>query len=191
MKITVLFPGIGYTCDRSLLYYAGKLAASLVYEVVRVPYAGFPDGVKGNAEKMHQAFLLALEQAERILSSIDWSAYDDIVFIGKSVGTVVAGAYAEKYRLPAHLVLLTPVMETFDFIRRPAIAFHGTADPWARTKDVIRKCEGTIPLYLTEGANHSLETGSVEKDIGTLLETMKTIKEYITEAEKTKQHIIL
>ena len=186
MKITVLFPGIGYTCDRSLLYYAGKLAASLGYEVVRVPYAGFPDGVKGNAEKMHQAFLLALEQAERILSSIDWSAYDDIVFIGKSVGTVVAGAYAEKYRLPAHLVLLTPVMETFDFIRRPAIAFHGTADPWAPTEDVIRKCEGTIPLFLTEGANHSLETGSVEKDIGTLLETMKKIKEYITAAEQTK-----
>ena len=72
MKIAVLFPGIGYTCDRSLLYYAGKLAASLGYEVVRVPYGGFPDGVKGNAEKMHQAFLLALEQAERILSSIDW-----------------------------------------------------------------------------------------------------------------------
>ena len=179
MKIAVLFPGIGYTCDRSLLYYAGRLAVSLEYEVVRVSYGGFPEGVKGNAEKMHQAFLLALEQTERLLSSIDWSAYDDIVFIGKSVGTVVAGAYAEKNQLPARLVLLTPVMETFHFIRKPAIAFHGTADPWARTEDVIRACEGTIPLYLTEGANHSLETGNVEKDIGTLLETMQTIKEFI------------
>ena len=129
---------------------------------------------------MHQAFLLALEQAESILSSIDWRAYDDILFIGKSVGTVVAGAYAEKYQISARLVLLTPVMETFNFIRGSAIAFHGTADPWARTEDVIRKCEGTIPLYLTEEANHSLETGNVEKDIGTLLETMRTIKEYIT-----------
>ena len=129
---------------------------------------------------MHQAFLLALEQAEYILSSIDWSAYDGVVFIGKSVGTAVAGAYAEKYQISARLVLLTPVMETFDYIRKPAIAFHGTADPWARTEDVIRKCEGTIPLYLTEEANHSLETGNVGKDIGTLLETMRTIKEYIT-----------
>ena len=179
MKLAVLFPGIGYTCDRSLLYYAGKAAASLDYEVIRVPYGGFPQGVKGNAEKMHQAFIMALEQAERLLSPVDWSAYDDIIFIGKSVGTVVAGAYAEKYRIPARLVLLTPVMETFDFIRRPAIAFHGTADPWAKTEGVIRKCEGTIPLYLTEGANHSLETGNVEKDIGTLLETIRTIKEYM------------
>ena len=180
MKIAVLFPGIGYTCDRSLLYYAGKLAASLGYEVVRVPYGGFPDGVKGNAEKMYQAFLLALGQTESFLSSIDWRSYDDILFIGKSVGTLVAGAYAEKYQVPARLVLFTPVMETFDYIRKPAIAFHGTADPWARTEDVIRKCEGTIPLYMTEEANHSLETGDVEKDIGTLLETMRTIKEYIT-----------
>ena len=71
-------------------------------------------------------------------------------------------------------------METFEYIRKPAIAFHGTADPGVRTEDVIRKCEGPIPLYLTEGANHSLETGNVEKDIRTLLETMRTIKEYIT-----------
>jgi phosphoglycolate phosphatase len=25
-KIAVIFPGIGYTCDKPLLYYAGKFA---------------------------------------------------------------------------------------------------------------------------------------------------------------------
>lgn len=32
-KIAVLFPGIGYTCDKPLLYYSAKLAAEKGYEV--------------------------------------------------------------------------------------------------------------------------------------------------------------
>jgi len=178
-KIAVLFPGIGYTCDRPLLYYAGKLCASLGYEVVRVTYGGFPDGVKGNADKMHQAYLMALDQAEEKLANINWATYEDIVFIGKSVGTVVADAYAEKHQLCARLILLTPVEETFEHISGSAIAFHGTADPWARTEDIIKACEGRIPLFLTEGANHSLETGDVEKDIQTVEQTMKHIAAFV------------
>ena len=189
-KIAVLFPGIGYTCDRPLLYYAGKLAASLGCEVVRVQYGGFPEGVKGNAEKMRQAFWSALEQTESSLSAMDWQPWDSVIFIGKSVGTLVAGAYAENHHIPAKTVLLTPIVETFDHISGPAIAFHGTADPWARTADVKQRCEGRIPLYLTEGANHSLETGDVEKDIETLRETMRLIRAFITgeESSSPRQH---
>ena len=32
-----------------------------------------------------------------------------------------------------------------------------------------------IPLYLTEGANHSLETGNAQKDIEILAETIRRI----------------
>ena len=128
---------------------------------------------------MHQAYLMALEQAEEKLGNINWDEYEDIVFIGKSVGTVVAGAYAEKYKLSLHLVLLTPVQETFEHVTGSAIAFHGTSDPWARTEDIIKACEGRIPLFLTEGANHSLETGDVEKDIQTAGQTMKRITAFI------------
>ena len=41
-KAAVLFPGIGYSVDRPLLYYSGKMALSRGYEVIRVPYTGFP-----------------------------------------------------------------------------------------------------------------------------------------------------
>ena len=74
-KIAVLFPGIGYTCDKPLLYYSGKLAARNGYEIVPVPYGNFPSGVKGNREKMEQAFYSALEQAEEILQNIDWKSF--------------------------------------------------------------------------------------------------------------------
>ena len=41
-----------------------------------------------------------------------------------------------------------------------------------------------IPLYETEGANHSLETGDVEKDIRELRKIMKTVREYVTGTER-------
>ena len=41
-----------------------------------------------------------------------------------------------------------------------------------------------IPLYETEAANHSLETGDVDRDIHIMRETMRTVKAYIENKEK-------
>ena len=72
-KIACLFPGIGYTCDKPLLYYSWKLLKGSGWEIVPVPYTGFPDHVKGNPEKMEQCAQMALEQSEGILQGIDWN----------------------------------------------------------------------------------------------------------------------
>ena len=178
-KLACLFPGIGYTCDKPLLYYSWKLLAGLGWEVVPVPYTGFPSGVKGNAEKMQQAAHLALEQAEEILKDIKWSGYSDILLIGKSVGTVVCAAYAQHHHLPCRQILFTPVEETFRFAGRQSIAFHGTADPWVDTKAIEDGCrQAGIPLYETERANHSLETGDVDQDIKNMRKTMKVVRAF-------------
>ena len=188
-KIAVLFPGIGYTCDKPLLYYGAKLAAEKGYEVVRVPYGNFPPGGKGDAEKMYLCFVSAREQSEDILSGVDWAAYDEVVFFSKSVGTVVALSYAAEHGIDARQVLFTPLVETFRFPvraetgdgdRSGAIAFHGTADPWAATDDIIRICgQKGVPLYLTENANHSLECGKAMKDLKTVKKVMRVVKEFL------------
>lgn len=179
MKIVCLFPGIGYTCDKPLLYYSGKMFASLGWKVVPVPYSGFPSGVKGNAKKMKKCAEMALEQAENLLKEMDWSQYDSVLFVSKSVGTVVAGAYAARHQVPCRHVLFTPVEASFSFGVKDAIVFHGTSDPWADS-DVIRNAcrEAGLPLYITENANHSLETGDIESDIDTVKTAMKIVKEY-------------
>lgn len=196
-KIAVLFPGIGYTCDKPLLYYSAKLAAEKGFEVVRVPYGNFPSNVKGNAEKMYQSFVSAREQSEDILKDVDWSSYEEIVFFSKSVGTVVALSYASEHGIDARQVLYTPLKETFKFPvaaagaaegsadasdagKSRAIAFHGTGDPWAQTEDIIKICEEKgVPLYLTKDANHSLECGKAIKDIKTIRKVMRTVKEFL------------
>ncbi len=181
MKLAALFPGIGYTCDKPLMYYAGKLAAQAGYTVLPVNYGGFPRDIKGDAAKMRLAFEIACEQAEALLKDVDWRAHDDIVFIGKSIGTAVAARYARTHGVPARLALLTPLIETFDFTGGDAVAFHGTADPWAATPAIASACARQgIPLWLTEGANHSLETGNVAADLKTLAETMATLRRFLS-----------
>ena len=151
--LAVIFPGIGYTCDRSLLYYTAVMMKELGYKVVPVPYTGFPKNVKGDAQKMRQCYDIALGQAREVLRDINFDDYKDIVFIGKSVGTFVALAIAKEFDLNARSVLYTPLVETFDLLPEntsehtcvdasarsyeQAIAFHGTSDPWAKTPEII------------------------------------------------------
>ena len=179
-KIACLFPGIGYTCDKPLLYYSWKLLKGLGWEILPVSYSGFPDKVKGNREKMRQCAQTALEQAEEQLRGTDWNAYDEILFIGKSVGTVVCAAYAERHGIRCRQILFTPVEDTFRFASRQSVAFHGTADPWADTRIIEDSCGKLgIPLYETENANHSLETGDVDADIREMRKVMKTVRKYV------------
>ena len=183
-KLAVILPGIGYTCDRPLLYYGGKLAQGLGWEVVRVPYGGFPEKVRGDAEKMRQSAEMALAQTEEMLRDVDWKRYGQILFISKSVGTVVAAAYAHAHRLSCRHILFTPVEATFAVPVGNAIAFHGTADPWVATETLTRLCrEADIPLYITENANHSLETGDVPLDIRNLQAVMARAEAFMRRGE--------
>ena len=181
-KIAIILPGIGYTCDKPLLYYSAKLASLLGWEVVPVPYGGFPPKVRGDFAKLLESMQIALAQTEDKLKAIDWHQYQDILFISKSIGTAVATHYASMHGLQCRHILFTPVEATFDKRPQEAIAFHGTADPWAETPKIVNLCkEAGIPLYITEGANHSLETGDVIADVQNLNTVMQQVKAYMTQ----------
>lgn len=183
MNLAILFPGIGYTCDRPLMYYSGRLSGQLGFQVRVVPYSGFPPKIRGDRAKMLASFDIARAQAEDMLRDIRWADWEDVVFIEKSIGTIVAVDYAAAHDLKARHVLLTPLRDTFDLMPpgdMAAIAFHGTADPWADTDEITRLCdERHIPLTLTPGADHSLEVGDALRDIETLSTTLTAVKQFI------------
>lgn len=179
-KIAVLFPGIGYHTDKPLLYYSRKLAMERGYEIAEVKYGELPANVKGNTKKMLEAFNKALQYSKEQLDKIDFNVYDEVLFISKSVGTAVAAAYAKNNKINARQIYYTPVAESFEVIGENGIVFHGTADPWVDTDIVRNECEKrNLPLYITENANHSMETGNVEKDIVIMEEIMKKTAEYM------------
>ena len=104
----------------------------------------------------------------------------DIVFIGKSIGTVIAAMVRQQVQISCRTICYTPLKETFLYAAGEAIVFHGTADPWEPDDEAVREgCRraGQI-LYTCPGGNHSLETGDVDFDIQTMRDTMRIVKAY-------------
>ena len=121
-RLAVFFPGIGYTADRPLLHFSRRIAAAHGYEIRIMDYKGFPSKVKGDRKRMEESFDIALGQAREMLSGVDLAEYEDILFIGKSIGTIVAAKTAsespEKDRI--RMILYTPLDDTFTFLSTPA-----------------------------------------------------------------------
>lgn len=183
-KLAVVFPGIGYNPDRPLLYWSRKLAVQdFGYEAVNVPYGHFDrkKNLQGNEKAMQETFESALSQTEEILRDVDFSKYDKILFISKSVGTAVAAAYAQRHGLLTDNLYYTPIAQTFEQIRKGnGIAFHGTRDPWTKGVSIEELCQKhEIPVHLIPDANHSLETGDTMPDLKNLVHIMEISREYL------------
>lgn len=175
-KTAIYFPGIGYHCDKPLLYYSRKLAGELGYNDSRnVTYTYNAGNIRGNAEKMKEAYEALFSQAEVFLADIDWTEYEDILFVSKSIGTVIAASYAQKYGLKGvRHILYTPLTQTYLFAPNPAIAFIGNADPWSDIDRIIQlSAQNNIPLVTYEGCNHSLECDDTLKNIEILKDVMQ------------------
>ncbi len=179
-KLCVLFPGIGYNCDKPLMYYSSKLAAKMGYDTVRLSFSGFDKSSKGNDEKMCSAADHALMQSEEQLESITFTDYDRIVFIGKSIGTAAALMYREKHSINAECIMYTPLEFDFEYQTEGCVFFHGTSDQWADTANIKKLCaEHNVPLHLYENANHSIETGDNAVDLSYLSDVLAKTKEIL------------
>ncbi|MCR5157159.1 MAG: DUF4298 domain-containing protein [Butyrivibrio sp.] len=209
-KIVVIFPGIGYHSDKPLLYFTKKLARENGYIVFETTYEfpNKPGDIKGNREKMKDAFEIAMEQAAGQLSPLKLGGCGDVLFVGKSIGTAISAYYNEQNKIGARQILFTPVPQTFELLMPGStqttsdgdkatgsasgsessnpgstIVFHGNADPWCPTDIAIEMSkELDLPLYITDNANHSLETGAALTDIANLETILGTVSNYIKEA---------
>ena len=199
-KLAVIFPGIGYTADKPLLYFGRRIAVEYGYEVRIMDYKGFPPKVKGDRNRMEESFFIALRQAEEMLAGVDFTEYDDIVFIGKSIGTIVAAKIAadaaagtsseaaagtapeSPAKARIRQVLYTPLEDTFRFPIGEAIAFTGDDDPWVGKENsrIPALCkERGIPCRLVPHANHSLESKDVFADMKELRKVMKETETFL------------
>lgn len=180
-KIAVYFPGIGYHCDKPLLYYSRDIACEQGYQEHRkIQYTYHAGNIRGNEKKMQEAYEVLFSQAEAELADMVWDDYEEVLFVSKSVGTIIAASYAKKYGLSrARHILYTPLAQTFQFAPKQAVAFIGTADPWSDTEEIIRLAkENQIPITVYEGCNHSLECDDTMKNIENLRDIMQKTRDF-------------
>lgn len=183
-KIAVFFPGTGYHCDKPLLYYARKLAKEIGFEEqICIKYDYDFDAVK-DFEELEGAYPFIFAQIEEQLNYVNWNAYDEILFVCKSMGTVLSSMYIEKHHADhVKQVWFTPVANAFarELHKCDTIAFLGTLDPISDVNEISKLCkEKAIPLSLYESCNHSLECESVRKNIKVLDDIMEKTLNFLS-----------
>lgn len=156
--LVVLFPGIRYSAECPLLYFAGIKYRELGYEKVEISGYGVTDhngSHKEYAEKAKQA-------VEEQLGHIDFSAYDEVVFVSKSIGTVLA-LWAEDFLHVPQVthVLLTPINQTLPLLtqeRKIRFMVSGTDDKLIDLHQLKKICqENHLPLHTVKHVGHRLE----------------------------------
>ena len=187
-KLAVVFPGIGYHKDKPLLYYARKLAVNMGYDVMNIEYHDMPQKIKGDAAMMKKAAEIAFLQTEEQLEAVRFEDFEEVVFIGKSIGTVALAKYAADHGLNVKQIWYTPVEATFSFGSQNVVAFIGDEDPWSDVETVKETALNLgITLYSYPGCNHSLESADIDKNIVFLRDVIQKTEAYIC-LEKNREN---
>ncbi len=106
---------------------------------------------------------------------------DRLLFIGKSIGTVVACEYAKEKGIDAFQILYSPLAQIEPYVKEErAVLFYADKDPLADYAAIeqIAKAKN-LDAFRVEGGNHSLETGDILKDVENLQWMMKELVRYI------------
>lgn len=174
-KLLVLFPGIGYTCDRPLLYYAKKIAQNNGFTVIALDYGSTFSGnsLKNLSEETAKIGLKACEQQ---IQNIPFEAYDRIIFVSKSIGTLMAYLAEQKIKQSCKLttsiqhIYLTPIEACFQYIKSADTVMIGGKDQYATHEAVYEFRRAThAQTFLFENANHSLEVnGNIQQTLDIL-----------------------
>lgn len=195
-KLAIIFPGIKYSVDKPLLYYSKRILEKNDYEVVGVSYTGMKDEplfelIDGeysvSKEKLLSFVSKAKEIAKKQLERIDFSKYEKVIFVSKSVGTVIGAIYAKQAGISPYHILITPLDYTFQFMEDcDGSVFCGTEDALVKYAVIKKICkEQGLAYHSFKGCNHSLETGDVEMDLEHMNRYVSVVKEIVADLDKS------
>jgi predicted alpha/beta-hydrolase family hydrolase len=179
-QVAIMLPGIGYTCQMPLLYYASQSMLALGMDVLWVEY--------NYLRRADYRMLSGAEQNEWHFTDVTAAcrialaqrSYLGVTLIGKSMGT----------RAMAHLIAneagfadcrdvwLTPVLRDPKVreqikSRRHALVVIGTADPYYDSGYLAGLRANTqSEVMAVEGADHSME---IQGDVGSSLMILEKV----------------
>lgn len=179
-KLAVFFPGRRYSVDCPLLYFADFAASLKGYERAFLHYARHREE-KGNTTVQEdienaKAYVIATIQAKEV------NEYDEVVFISKSIGTVLAGYVREELKLKnVRNIYLTPLPETLPYIDgNDSIVIAGTKDRFLDRDALKSFCDSSsVRLYQFDGLGHSMETDDVHESLEIIGKVSDIINEFI------------
>lgn len=156
--LVVCFPGTGFTCKEALFVRLAEDFVARGYETIRIDFSHIPFR---EIESLEDAISVAHRAVKRQLSAVDFSDYADVVFISKSLGTILAAQAERDYEIRPRHLFLTPLNKTLSMIRadtRVISMVLGTQDRFLTGRALAAFCdERSIRYCLVDDVNHSLK----------------------------------
>lgn len=152
-KLVVLFPGKNYSTDKPVLYYAGFSSIQSGYDLLMLEYGYQAARTDLDIDDLPRIIEESIESIRQIINN-----YNDVVFISKSLGTIIAGEVHEKLGINIRHIYLTPIQGTIRYINNSeGIVIYGDNDEVFR-KDLSKQINLNNVRKVIEipNADHSL-----------------------------------
>ena len=189
--LSLILPGLNYTCDMPLLYYSTQVMLAAGADVVQVKY-DYTQTERNQASSLRERFSQMKEDVTQIAQvALRQRDYQHLTLIGKSLGTL-AIPYLLDADLPVKpqtVIFLTPILNellpALNLIQQCAHTFYviGTQDHYY-DPDLITHFRTETPdnFLIIEGANHSLEIpGEIMQSLSQLKIIVERIDLFIKE----------
>lgn len=178
--LAVVFPGQNYSAERPLLDYAGKLAREYGCDLLLLEYGYQAARVSFKREEID----IVAEECKIALASLP--DYEQLLFISKSMGTIIAGKVASEPGMGekvSHL-FLTPVPESLPFIRqsRGSVIYGGSDPMFTGQHPAELSSMKQVRVYRIDDANHALEVDSVNESLAVLLVIINFYHEFFRDS---------
>ncbi|MGG4345701.1 alpha/beta hydrolase [Paenibacillus lautus] len=176
-KLVVLFPGKNYPCDKPSLHFAGTSAIQSGFDLLVLEYGYQAARTNLDINDLQRVIEDSQESVQRIIGK-----YNQVVFISKSLGTIIAGEVHEKLDIPVKHLFLTPIKDTIHYINKfNGLVVYGTKDEVFNNElanqiniDKVRK------VIEIPNANHGLETNNVEESIEILSKLVRIYMDFLS-----------
>jgi len=174
--IAVCFPGTGFTCKEALFERLASDYIARGYDVIRLDFSHIPFR---EIESLEEAIAVAQRAVKRQLGHVCFSEYEDVVFLSKSLGTILAAQYEQEFALKPRHLYLTPLNKTLMLVQpesRVIAMVLGTQDRFLTGRALASFCEErNIPYYLVEGVNHSLKDDQDAQRTATIIDQVANL----------------
>ncbi|MGE7823285.1 alpha/beta hydrolase [Paenibacillus sp. NPDC093718] len=175
-KLVVLFPGKNYPCDKPSLHFAGTSALQSGFDLMVLEYGYQAARTNLDVNDLQRVIDESRESVQRIIGK-----YKQVVFISKSLGTIVAGEVHGKLGIPIKHLFLTPIKDTIHYINKfNGLVVYGTEDE-VFNKELANQINIDKVREVIEipNANHAFETNKVEESIEILRKLVRIYMEFL------------
>ncbi len=185
-KLVVFFPGRKYGADCPLLYFSDFICRTLGYERYYLHYAAHRE--EESAGTVEEDIAKAVSYVMEHMKTIDFSLYEEVILISKSIGTVLAGKVQEEFGLHVKNIYFTPLEQTLIYLDEKRknlpeenLVLAGTRDGFLEADRLMEVCKRAgVPLYQVEGVGHSMETEDVIGSLELLKDLMRQVEVFLS-----------